>query len=145
MDIYEIDAGLYQSGTLPESLSILHEPGISAVVDLEHHPHSALLREALPPGSMVYTWYPIDDGPMPDAATVRAIARFVAALLACGRKVLVHCSGGLNRSGLVVARTLIERGIPAEEAIRIVRKRRGQDALFNREFERWLLAEAVEA
>ena len=51
-------------------------------------------------------------------------------------------SPGLNRSGLVVARTLLELGYEAEAAIALVREARGPWALSNGYFERWLLEEA---
>jgi len=34
-----------------------------------------------------------------------------------GRHVLVHCRAGLGRSGMVVMRLLVERGIPPEQAL----------------------------
>ncbi len=81
------------------------------------------------------------------AAQVRAMARSVARLLRQGKRVLVHCGAGLNRSGVATARVLMEMGMPAEMAINVVRTRRlpvGQ-ALFNQGFVRWLLEEDGEA
>ena len=34
---------------------------------------------------------------------VRDVAAFIASLVGSGRKVLVHCTEGLNRSGVVIA------------------------------------------
>jgi len=60
--------------------------------------------------------------------------------------VLVHCTEGLNRSGVVVARTLMVMGRTADEAIRLVRQQRGLTvdgfpALGNEAFVEWLLSE----
>lgn len=44
--------------------------------------------------------------------------------LAAGRNVLLHCRGGLGRSGTIAARLLVELGVPAETAIAQVRKAR---------------------
>jgi len=44
--------------------------------------------------------------------------------LATGRKVLLHCRGGLGRTGTIAAQLLIELGVPAEEAIARVRDAR---------------------
>ena len=44
--------------------------------------------------------------------------------LAVGRKVLVHCRGGLGRSGMIAARLLVEMGEEPKEAIRRVRSAR---------------------
>ena len=44
------------------------------------------------------------------AARVDELAGVVADAVGDGRRVLVRCSGGLNRSGLVVATTLVRLG-----------------------------------
>lgn len=41
--------------------------------------------------------------------------------LANGERVLLHCKGGLGRSGLLAARVLVERGMDARDAIAAVR------------------------
>ena len=48
-----------------------------------------------------------------------------------GRRVLVRCSGGLNRSGLVSALALTHLGRSADEAVALVRAARGPWALTN--------------
>jgi ADP-ribosyl-[dinitrogen reductase] hydrolase len=48
----------------------------------------------------------------------------IRAILADGGRVLVHCRGGLGRTGVVAARLLMEFGVPVEEAIRVVREGR---------------------
>lgn len=44
--------------------------------------------------------------------------------LGAGRKVLLHCRGGLGRTGTIAARLLIELGVSAEKAMAMVRKAR---------------------
>jgi len=61
-------------------------------------------------------------------------AALVAHLLGPAQRVLVTCHAGFNRSGLVVARVLMYRGLSANEAISEVRKWRGAFALSNRDF-----------
>jgi len=51
-----------------------------------------------------------------------------------GRRVLVTCLGGLNRSGLVVGLALLALGKTADEAIALVRMARGIHALSNEHF-----------
>ena len=58
-------------------------------------------------------------------------------------KVLVHCVQGLNRSGLVVAAALVRDGADVIDAVRILRKRRGNDALSNTNFQRRLVRYAA--
>ena len=45
----------------------------------------------------------------------------ILSVLQRGERVVVHCRGGLGRSGLVAARMLVELGVEAGEAIRRVR------------------------
>lgn len=53
---------------------------------------------------------------------------------------LVHCQAGLNRSALVLALTLIKRGMVAYDAIALLREKRGNEVLFNKTFANWLLS-----
>lgn len=68
------------------------------------------------------------------AGRVDELARVVADAVGAGRRVLVRCSGGLNRSGLVVASALVRLGHPPDEAIALVRAARGPWALTNPAF-----------
>ena len=56
-----------------------------------------------------------------------------------GKRVLARCQMGANRSGLITALVLIRDGYTPRDAINLIRQRRMPEALFNREFERWLL------
>jgi len=60
-----------------------------------------------------------------------------------GEKVLIHCSGGLNRSSLVTVRILELLGYEAHEAVAIIRRQHDDFALCNRAFERWALREQL--
>ncbi|WP_288198634.1 hypothetical protein [uncultured Pleomorphomonas sp.] len=53
-----------------------------------------------------------------------AIASAVGDILDRKGRVLIHCWGGLGRSGMVAARLQVERGTTAAEAIRRVRRAR---------------------
>jgi hypothetical protein len=68
------------------------------------------------------------------AARVDELARAIAEAVDSGRRVLVRCSGGLNRSGLVVASTLVRLGHTPDDAIDLVRGARGPWALTNPAF-----------
>ncbi len=57
-----------------------------------------------------------------------------------GKKVLIRCQAGLNRSGLIMALVLMKEGYSAEEAICLIRDKRSDYALFNSTFEKWLLS-----
>jgi hypothetical protein len=68
------------------------------------------------------------------AARVDELAGTIVEAVQAGRQVLVRCSGGLNRSGLVVATALVRLGHPPDEAIALVRAARGPWALTNPSF-----------
>jgi len=57
-----------------------------------------------------------------------------------GKRVLIRCQAGLNRSGLITALVLMREGYSAEEAICLIRDKRHENALFNSTFEKWLLS-----
>lgn len=87
---------------------------------------------------------PIWDGAMENPDGVRTAARTVAERVRAGKRVLVHCAAGLNRSGVVSARALMFLGHPVAEAIARVRAARGPFALSNPAFVAWLHEEARE-
>jgi len=86
--------------------------------------------------------FPMDDDPtrpLRRDETFAAISagRTVARFLTAGRRVLVTCQQGWNRSGLVAAIAMQEAyGMEADEVIERVRHARGPYALSNPNFER---------
>jgi protein-tyrosine phosphatase len=136
--IFEVVPGLALSGHLfePDDFASL---GVDAIVDLEHRGYSHV--PAVEAGTL-YVSFPIEDDEIVDPR-VPVVARFVADLVQGGQRVLVHCTQGFNRAGVVVARALMEMGMSAQDAIGLVRSRRGLDeegfgALGNEDFVRWL-------
>ena len=117
--------------------------GVDVIVDLEDW--DVAWTPPVPLGRL-YVSFPMDDGDEVDPQ-VRQLAGFIASLVASGRRVLVHCTEGLNRSGVVVARALMEMGRTASDAIDLVRRQRGPSvdgfpALGNRAFVDWLHRES---
>jgi len=55
-----------------------------------------------------------------------------------GKKVLIRCQAGLNRSGLTAALVLMQSGYTADEAITLLRGKRSKYVLCNGEFEAFL-------
>ena len=55
-----------------------------------------------------------------------------------GKKVLVRCQQGWNRSGIIMALALIKDGYKPKDAIDLIRARRSPHALCNKDFVRYL-------
>lgn len=89
-----------------------------------------------PADGVDHLYYSIPDGRLsPEAAVdMEALADLAAEAVTAGRRVLVRCQAGLNRSGLVTALTLIRLGYSAPAAIALIREKRSPDALFNQHF-----------
>jgi len=75
--------------------------------------------------------------------TIIELAQWAHSKWAAGMKVNIRCQAGLNRSGLVTALVLIKEGYSADQAIDLIRAKRGDDALCNYQFEQWLLRSAA--
>jgi len=83
------------------------------------------LEEAVKGSGIRYYRLPIEDGDIPDATFEKSWETAGAQLreeLLRGGKILIHCKGGLGRSGMIAACLLVELGAATpEEAIRRVR------------------------
>ncbi|MEQ9333458.1 dual specificity protein phosphatase family protein [Thalassobaculum sp.] len=100
--------------------------GLTTAQEAERHGWSDLADRLAAVG---ITWLnaPIEDFMVPDAAFERAwpaLRDRLIAVLDGGGRILVHCRGGRGRSGTVVAALLVAGGLPADEAVRAVRKAR---------------------
>lgn len=78
---------------------------------------------------------------IPDSDPWRSEFDYLLDALARGKKVFVHCRGGLGRTGTLAARLLIEKGLDPEEAIAETREAR-KGAIETDEQERYLLDKA---
>ncbi len=90
-----------------------------------------------------YLHFPIVDAGVPTQADEKRwqeeISPFVLSELTQGKKVFVHCRGGLGRTGIIAARILIDAGVSndADEIMRIVRTARN-GAIENTIQEEWI-------
>jgi len=86
--------------------------------------------------------YPFHDGEVEkDIApkTLFFLTKYVDDELKLGKRVLVRCLAGLNRSGLICSLVLVRQGLKPEKALEIVRQKRSRWALCNPDFEAWFL------
>ena len=86
--------------------------------------------------------YPFYDGDMKDIdfKQIYQAVRVAHEDWKAGKKVLIRCQAGWNRSGLIMALVLIKEGYSAQEAIDLIRKQRSPNALCNPRFVAWLLS-----
>ena len=84
----------------------------------------------------------IYDGDMSDFETsaLHDIVKIAHNDWRAGKKVLIRCQAGINRSGLVMALVLIRDGMSAAKAIQLMRDKRARSVLRNDTFEKWLMA-----
>lgn len=69
--------------------------------------------------------FPIRDATAPDySAELQRLVKLALSEVAEGRRVVVHCRGGLGRAGTFAAYCLVSLGVPATQAIELVRKAR---------------------
>lgn len=130
----EVLPGLWQSG-LPQDWSAVRTQ-VDAVVDLSDAGPSPSADDL---GDLTYVKAPLADADqLPDPVLLTHLTGLVADLVRDGRRVLVHCTFGKNRSGLLM--TLVVRellrcdGRAALERVRAVRHR----AVNNDGFAAWL-------
>lgn len=113
----------------PWSVAELRAAGFDAVINLSEHPSDAA---ALAAAGIESSWEPLPGHipPTPQAAAhcLEALPRayaFVSGQLARGRRVLVHCHAGKDRTGMLLAVLLAKReGLAAAAAIAKVREAR---------------------
>jgi protein-tyrosine phosphatase len=77
----------------------------------------------------------LDEENLPE---IHAMADWVYDEWKSGKKVLVRCQAGWNRSGLVTALALMKDGHKVKDAIDLIRARRSPHALCNQDFVRYL-------
>ncbi len=126
--------GLAQASSWLSPRELVHQHGFDLSVDVGGWDRSAEAAD------VDYSFLLVDDVPWildPDA--IHGLGVRVADEVEVGRRVVVNCAAGLNRSGLVVGRALIHLGYAPRQAVRLIRAARGPHALSNRTFEEFLL------
>ena len=116
-------AGEYPSGNTAgearHKIKAFLEAGITSFIDLtlpqEMLPYLGLLKG----DGIEYRRFPILDDTVPaDPRQMTEILDAIDAALAAGRKVYVHCQGGVGRTGMVVACWLQRQGRSPGESLR---------------------------
>lgn len=130
---YWVEPGRFLAGEYPghydaekarRRLDALIEAGIDTFIDLtkdnENVPYAKILaEEAEMYGIQVeYQRFSIGDFGLPTPKQMKTILDTIDGQLAMGRKVYLHCWGGIGRTGTTVGCYLVRRGLAGEEALR---------------------------
>jgi len=108
-------------------------PAEEGVLDLAHEN-----RETQAQG-MTFRSFPIPDFQVPDSE--KGLARVLENLdneLASGTNVVLHCRGGIGRTGLVAACLFVTKGLEAEAAVQRLSAARGIPVPQTNEQRRWI-------
>jgi hypothetical protein len=132
----ELLPGALWQGGCPVDFDWVREEGISVVVDIAD-------ADAHPPAGatdgLAYVKAPlVDADDVPDPTFTQHLARMVAGFIRDGRTVLVHCTFGRNRSGLLASLVVREvLGVTGAQAVSHVQARRA-GTVNNEAFAAWL-------
>ena len=139
---YWVEPGVFLAGCYPGDLNPgvtrmrvdgLAAAGIRHVINLMEEDETdyqgkpfAPYRQMLPPETVMVR-HPIRDLSVPEAALVETILAEIDENIGAGRPVMVHCWGGIGRTGVSVGCWLARHGWPGAAALkRLAELRRGE-------------------
>lgn len=104
----------------------LQAVGIGAIISVMHDKSNLELyeRENIP-----YLWLPIQIASSPSRSQIAALTNFVNEHHPQGVSIAVHCTGGLHRTGTMLAAYLIWNGLSYDEAIVTIQTANSQAVL----------------
>lgn len=114
-----------RDASVTDALLTLREAGAAAVVTLmpdEELVQNGVMSIAAQCEALGMAWFqlPVADESVPGADFDECWAQHlprILALLDAGQSVAMHCKGGSGRTGLIAARILMARGVPAATAV----------------------------
>jgi len=133
------------SAGLPDSISTLADSGIGCIVSLLEAAESSMLAldgesKVVTDNGMKYISFPITDYGVPASADEFSILiADIFRQLEQGINVLLHCRGGVGRSGLTAAGVLLQAGLDPEHAFNCISAKRGSRVPETAQQRDWLI------
>lgn len=138
MKVFEVASGLYISGKFNDEAE-LEATGVhfDVVVNLWNRPDSLTLT---PVGKRMYIHWPMRDGQVKEQTSfLYPLALMLIGLLMNGKRVLIHCQGGRNRSAVLAGLMMkIHHKEEPFDYVSYIREIRGPSAFNNTEFVKFL-------
>ena len=116
--------GHYNLEQARRRIDALVEAGFDTFIDLtkqgEVYPYADILNEQAHTYHLdvQYHRFPIGDFGLPSTDQMKTILDRIDASLSAGRRVYLHCWGGIGRTGTTVGCYLVRRGLSGTEALR---------------------------
>jgi protein tyrosine phosphatase (PTP) superfamily phosphohydrolase (DUF442 family) len=123
---------------LGADLDVLRREGTTKLLCLLTAPGVANLRAEAERRGLEFRHLPIADQGTPARAEAQELSRWILDAVGRGESVVMHCMGGLGRTGTIAGCVLVENGVAPGEAIAAVRRSRGPRAIETREQERFV-------
>ena len=128
---------------LKSDLKFISESNISTVItlveksELESYGLADFFDE-LGENKLHYFHFPIQDYGVPTKSQMDSIFKEIVSILGRNENILIHCKGGLGRSGTVMA-SFMKNYINKSNSIEQVRQIRGEQAIETRQQEQFVL------
>ncbi|MBI1831016.1 MAG: dual specificity protein phosphatase family protein [Planctomycetes bacterium] len=102
--------------------------GCTRVVTIQGQNESAMqIGRAVEQAGLAWTWIPVGHGKSPQGEEDRLLRRALPALDKCldvGESILIHCSAGIHRTGMLTFALLRWRGESEESALTLIAQMR---------------------
>ncbi len=127
IDVDEGKLGLYHRPGR-KMFTRLKKAGIDVVVTLLNETENARqIGNSVQNQGIEWVWIPIPDGSPPEGEVKDQIAEKLpelSSLLDQGKSILIHCSAGIHRTGMVALALLRWRGFSEEQALKLIAQMR---------------------
>ncbi|MCX7625333.1 MAG: dual specificity protein phosphatase family protein [Candidatus Sumerlaeaceae bacterium] len=109
------------AGDLRQALQSLVDEGIGALISLDE---MGVPLHYIAEFGLHYLHVPVRDFGTPSFEEATRVVEFIQQQRQAGRSVAVHCHAGYGRTGTLLSCYLVSQGMPAREALKLVRQKR---------------------